>query len=138
MSNGCTSNSNWTTTIRKLIHGHGAVNRFTEMENSLAWSPRQDLDLLLIDRFYLIEVFYLINLYNYTFVKVCLGYVQNYDVTGTVHRLTPDYVTSGQYEVDIAGLRYNARVSLRSPTLPTKFRETYGDHYVATRHGGGA
>ncbi|XP_046657941.1 pyruvate dehydrogenase phosphatase regulatory subunit, mitochondrial-like [Daphnia pulicaria] len=70
--------------------------------------------------------------------QVCLGYVQNYDVTGTVHRLTPDYVTSGQYEVDIAGLRYNARVSLRSPTLPTKFRETYGDHYVATRHGGGA
>ena len=86
----------------------------------------------------MIEVFYLINLYNYIFVKVCLGYVQNYDVTGTVHRLTPDYVTSGQYEVDIAGLRYNARVSLRSPTLPTKFRETYGDHYVATRHGGGA
>ena len=108
------------------------------MENSLAWSPRQDLDLLLIDRFYFIEVFYLISLNNYIFVKVCLGYVQNYDVTGTVHRLTPDYVTSGQYEVDIAGLRYNARVSLRSPTLPTKFRETYGDHYVATRHGGGA
>lgn len=70
-------------------------------------------------------------------MQVCLGYIQNRDVTGTVHRLTPDYVTSGQYEVDIAGLRYNARVSLRSPTLPTKFREAYGDHYVATRHGGG-
>jgi hypothetical protein len=41
---------------------------------------------------------------------------QNYDVTGTVHRLTPDYVTSGQYEVDIAGLRYNARVSPHSLT----------------------
>lgn len=70
-------------------------------------------------------------------IKICLGYIQNYDVTGTIHRLTPDYVTSGQYEVDIAGLRYNARVSLRSPTLPTKFRDTYGDHYLATRHGGG-
>ena len=71
------------------------------------------------------------------FLQVCLGYVRNPDVTGTVHKLTPEYVTSGQYELDIAGLRYNAVVSLRSPTLPTKFRESYGDSYVATRHGGG-
>lgn len=74
---------------------------------------------------------------SHFFFKVCLGYILNTDVSKTINRLTPDYITSGQYEVDIAGLRYNAKVSLRSPTLPNKFRETYGDSYVATRHGGG-
>lgn len=73
--------------------------------------------------------------YGYTLGRqVCLGYVQHHEPN---QKVTPDYVTSGQYELDIAGLRYGARVSLRSPTLPTKFRQTYGDSYVATRHGGG-
>jgi pyruvate dehydrogenase phosphatase regulatory subunit len=68
--------------------------------------------------------------------QICLGYVQNLD-NGTPAVVTPDYITGGQYEVDIAGIRYGARVSLRSPTLPNRYRDTYGDHYVATRHGGG-
>lgn len=62
--------------------------------------------------------------------------MQNLD-GGAPAAVTPEYITSGHYEVDIAGIRYGARVSLRSPTLTNRFRAAHDDHYVATRHGGG-
>jgi len=67
--------------------------------------------------------------------QVCLGYIQKRTADGTTEAITTDYVTNGQYEVDITGIRYTARVSLRSPTLPARFCSIYGDSYVATMHG---
>lgn len=45
--------------------------------------------------------------YGYTFKKqVCLGFVKNIDAeTGELRRVTNDYILSGDYEVDIAGIR---------------------------------
>lgn len=68
-------------------------------------------------------------------MKVCLGYIQKRTADGKTEPITTDYVTNGLYEVDITGIRYTARVSLRSPTLPARFCSIYGDSYVATMHG---
>lgn len=45
--------------------------------------------------------------YGYTFKKqVCLGFVKNIDPdTGELGRVTNDYILSGDYEVEIAGIR---------------------------------
>lgn len=45
--------------------------------------------------------------YGYTFKKqVCLGFVKNIDPeTGALGRVTNDFVLSGDYEVEIAGIR---------------------------------
>ncbi|KAI5700708.1 hypothetical protein M8J75_002244 [Diaphorina citri] len=67
--------------------------------------------------------------YGFTFKKqVCLGFVRN---QGQV--VTSDYVLSGQYEVDIAGVRYPAKVNLHSPILPTKYPDRERQAYLATR-----
>lgn len=72
--------------------------------------------------------------YGYTFKKqVCLGFVQNLDAQGKRQIVTNDYVLSGNYEVDIAGIRYAAKVNLHSPNLPTKFPDQERDAYSATR-----
>ncbi|XP_066969393.1 pyruvate dehydrogenase phosphatase regulatory subunit, mitochondrial [Macrobrachium rosenbergii] len=72
--------------------------------------------------------------YGYTLNnQVCLGFIRNYDENGKMTYVTPDYVMSGHYEVDIAGVRYSASVSLRSPSLPTKFPEPQEDRYRATQ-----
>lgn len=68
-------------------------------------------------------------------MKVCLGYIQKQVDDGTTEPITTDYVMNGQYEVDITGIRYTAKVSLRSPTLPARFCSIHGDSYVATMHG---
>jgi len=47
--------------------------------------------------------------------------------------VTPEYVTSGQYEVDIAGIRYPAKVNLHSPNLPTQYPDKERLAYRATR-----
>lgn len=74
--------------------------------------------------------------YGFTFKKqVCLGFVQNFDEQGRAQVVTPDYVTSGEYEVDIAGIRYIAKVNLRSPNLPTKYPDKERLAYRATRDG---
>uniref|UniRef100_A0A8D8PN36 Pyruvate dehydrogenase phosphatase regulatory subunit, mitochondrial n=1 Tax=Cacopsylla melanoneura TaxID=428564 RepID=A0A8D8PN36_9HEMI len=67
--------------------------------------------------------------YGFTFKKqVCLGFVRN---RGQV--VTSDYVLSGHYEVDIAGVRYPAKVNLHSPILPTKYPDRERQAYLATR-----
>lgn len=40
---------------------------------------------------------------------------------------------AGHYEVDIAGVRYLATATLRSPSLPTKFPEPQANRYLATQ-----
>lgn len=47
--------------------------------------------------------------------------------------VTPEYIMAGDYEVDIAGVRYSASVSLRSPSLPSKFPEPQSNRYLATQ-----
>ncbi|KAK8393212.1 hypothetical protein O3P69_013309 [Scylla paramamosain] len=64
---------------------------------------------------------------------ICLGFVRNYDKNGNMDYVTPEYIMAGDYEVDIAGVRYSASVSLRSPSLPSKFPEPQGNRYLATQ-----
>ncbi|XP_048507943.1 pyruvate dehydrogenase phosphatase regulatory subunit, mitochondrial isoform X2 [Athalia rosae] len=72
--------------------------------------------------------------YGYTFKKqVCLGFVQNLDENGKTQEVTNEYVISGDYEVDVAGIRYHAKCHLHSPNLPTKFPDQERDSYHATR-----
>lgn len=67
------------------------------------------------------------------FFQICLGFVRNYDENGNMGYVTPEYIMAGHYEVDIAGVRYSASVSLRSPSLPTKFPEPQDNRYLATQ-----
>jgi pyruvate dehydrogenase phosphatase regulatory subunit len=62
-----------------------------------------------------------------------LGFVHKFDDNGTAQVVTPEYITSGQYEVDIAGIRYPAKVNLHSPNLPTKYPDKERLAYRATR-----
>lgn len=72
--------------------------------------------------------------YGYTFKKqVCLGFVRNVDEAGEQQRVTNEFVLSGDYEVEIAGIRYPAKVNLHSPLLPSKFPDQERDAYQATR-----
>jgi len=44
--------------------------------------------------------------YGFTLKKqVCLGFVKNFDKNMKSHNVTADYVLSGDYEVEIAGIR---------------------------------
>ncbi|KAL1131009.1 hypothetical protein AAG570_012247 [Ranatra chinensis] len=73
--------------------------------------------------------------YGFTFRQlVCLGFIQNLDSKGVAQRVTSDFVLSGDYEVDICGTRYPAKVHLHSPNLPTKYPDQERDAYHATRN----
>lgn len=72
--------------------------------------------------------------YGFTFKKqVCLGFVEKFNERGEREIVTNKYLQSGDYEVDIAGIRYNAKVNLHSPNLPTKFPDQEREAYQATR-----
>ncbi|CAG0879333.1 unnamed protein product [Darwinula stevensoni] len=64
---------------------------------------------------------------------VCVGFIQNPDAEGHPQHVTPEYVNSGDFEIDIAGMRYPTKVNLHSPSLPTKFPEPIKGRYVATQ-----
>lgn len=70
---------------------------------------------------------------DYMYFQVCLGFVRNYDANGNMVQVTPEYIMAGHYEVDIAGVRYSATATLRSPSLPTKFPEPQDNRYLATQ-----
>lgn len=72
--------------------------------------------------------------YGFTFKKqVCLGFVQNFDSYGHPREVTNEYILSGDYEVDVAGIKFPAKCHLHSPNLPTKFPDKERDSYHATR-----
>ncbi|EDW62674.1 pyruvate dehydrogenase phosphatase regulatory subunit, mitochondrial [Drosophila virilis] len=72
--------------------------------------------------------------YGYTFEKqVCLGFVRNIDAQGQELAVSNEYVLSGHYEVEVAGVRFEAKVNLHSPNLPTKFPDREREAYHATR-----
>lgn len=62
-----------------------------------------------------------------------MGFVQNFDSKGNTVPLTNEYVLSGEYEVEIAGERYPAKVNINSPNLPTKYPDKEREAYHATR-----
>lgn len=41
----------------------------------------------------------------HTSMQVCLGFVENIDEKGEKQKVTHDFITSGHFEVDIAGIR---------------------------------
>jgi len=65
--------------------------------------------------------------------QVCLGFVQNFDSKGQSQEVTNEYILSGDYEVNVAGIMYPAKCHLHSPNLPTKFPDKERDAYHATR-----
>ncbi|KAF7265881.1 hypothetical protein GWI33_020628 [Rhynchophorus ferrugineus] len=72
--------------------------------------------------------------YGFTFKKqVCLGFVENIDADGQKQKVSNDFITSGDFEVDIAGIKYHAKANLHSPILPTKYPDIERDVYRATR-----
>ncbi|XP_006618712.1 pyruvate dehydrogenase phosphatase regulatory subunit, mitochondrial [Apis dorsata] len=72
--------------------------------------------------------------YGFTFKKqVCLGFVQNFDSQGHSQEVTNEYILSGDYEVNVAGIKFPAKCHLHSPNLPTKFPDKERDSYHATR-----
>jgi len=72
--------------------------------------------------------------YGYTFKKqVCLGFIKNIDEKGADQLVTNEFVLSGKYEVEVAGVRFEAKVNLHSPNLPTKFPDKERQSYHATR-----
>nr|CAI5832874.1 unnamed protein product [Callosobruchus analis] len=67
--------------------------------------------------------------YGYTFKKqVCLGFIENIDSRGEKQTVTHDYVTSGHFEVDIAGSRYSASRHWKKLKIPDKFRNIHMSH----------
>ncbi|KAL3275748.1 hypothetical protein HHI36_020494 [Cryptolaemus montrouzieri] len=72
--------------------------------------------------------------YGYTFKRqVCLGFIQDIGPNGESREVTNEYVMNGEYEVDISGIRFPAKVNVHSPILPTKFPDQERDVYRATR-----
>ncbi|XP_013105604.2 pyruvate dehydrogenase phosphatase regulatory subunit, mitochondrial [Stomoxys calcitrans] len=72
--------------------------------------------------------------YGFTLEKqVCLGFVRNVDAEGNELPVTNEFVLSGHYEVEVAGMRFEAKVNLHSPNLPTKFPDKEREAYHATR-----
>lgn len=58
----------------------------------------------------------------------------NLDEKGNKQKVTSDYVLSGDYEVDVGGRLYSAKVNLHSPNLPTKYPDKERQAYSATRN----
>ncbi|XP_058458105.1 pyruvate dehydrogenase phosphatase regulatory subunit, mitochondrial [Malaya genurostris] len=72
--------------------------------------------------------------YGFTFKKqICLGFVKHLDNNGNPLPVTNDFVLNGDYEVEIAGIRYPAKANLHSPNLPTKYPDQEREAYKATR-----
>jgi len=52
--------------------------------------------------------------------QVCLGFIKNLDADGQPQVIDKEYVTSGEFEVDILGIKYPATARLYQPKLPKK------------------
>lgn len=76
--------------------------------------------------------------YGFTLKRqVCLGFVRNIDKDGNFLTVTHDYVQNGEFEVDICGIRYPAKVNLHSPNIPSMIPDREideKDRYIATRN----
>jgi len=67
--------------------------------------------------------------------QVCLGFVQDFSSTGEAGVINQDFIKTGNFEVDIFGVRYPATCRLNPPMLPKKVMlEGPTDYYQATRN----
>lgn len=62
-----------------------------------------------------------------------MGFVKNLNEFQEPQKITSEWVLSGNYEVDIAGIRYRAKLNLYSPNLPSKYPDKERQAYRATR-----
>jgi len=67
--------------------------------------------------------------------QICLGFVHDTDpVTKELKIVTPDFVKNGNFEVNIAGMHYNATCRLNPPVLPKKVMLEGPVDFQATRN----
>jgi pyruvate dehydrogenase phosphatase regulatory subunit len=68
--------------------------------------------------------------------QICLGFVHDRcPSTGERKIVTPEFVKTGIFEVDIAGIMYPATVRLNPPVLPKKVKMEGDDRgFQTTRH----
>ena len=71
----------------------------------------------------------------------CSRFVHRFGPNGETQDVYPEYIKSGDYEIEIAGIRYPAKVRLQPPVLPSlsqgaanKNTKGGGPGYQATRH----
>ena len=62
--------------------------------------------------------------YGFSLKKhVAIGFVHDFEADGVTKKVvSDDYVKSGDYEIEIAGIRYPAKVRLTPPVLPARIR----------------
>ena len=71
------------------------------------------------------NVLFILSSYGFSLGKqVCLGFVQDFSSTGEAGVITQDFVKTGNFEVDIFGVRYPATCRLNPPVLPKKVIQT--------------
>ncbi|GAB6031167.1 hypothetical protein CHUAL_007971 [Chamberlinius hualienensis] len=75
--------------------------------------------------------------YGFTLEKqVCLGFVQEFDEHGNPQVISNDFLSKGNFEIEIAGKRFPVKVNLHSPKLPNADMESPNmDRYMATQGG---
>ena len=74
--------------------------------------------------------------YGFSLKKhVAIGSVYNFSDHGNTKQLvTAEYVKSGEYEIEIAGVRYPAKVRIQPPVLPDIRKANVEGGYEATRY----
>lgn len=73
--------------------------------------------------------------YGFTLRKqVCLGFIQNLDDNGVPQVVTNEYLLKNEFEVDICGRRFSAKVNIHSPNLSSGFEYVIDSNgYIATQ-----
>jgi len=67
--------------------------------------------------------------------QICLGFVQDFSGSdGEAVAVCQDFVKSGEFEVEVFGVRYPAQCRLNPPVLPKKVMLEGPGDYQATRH----
>nr|XP_051703249.1 pyruvate dehydrogenase phosphatase regulatory subunit, mitochondrial isoform X3 [Oryctolagus cuniculus] len=74
--------------------------------------------------------------YSYTLERhVCLGFVQNFSDTGEEQVVTADFINRGEYEIDIAGHRFQAKAKLYPFTSLFTHKRRKDDVELSDLHG---
>ncbi|GBM29156.1 Pyruvate dehydrogenase phosphatase regulatory subunit, mitochondrial [Araneus ventricosus] len=73
--------------------------------------------------------------YGFTLKKmVCVGFVQDLDENGVPQVVTNDFILKSDFEVDICGTKFPAKVNLHSPNLSSGFEYVIDSNgYIATQ-----
>lgn len=73
--------------------------------------------------------------YGFTLKKmICLGFIQNLDENGIPQSITNDFILKSDFEVDICGRRFPAKINIHSPNLSSGFEYVIDSNgYIATQ-----